>query len=237
MSKGDIEKIDEHIQDILNSEKKEESTSFDSEHFEEELKSDTKKIKNLDELEDIQKDFLDDEDTEEIDQIESFPKENKEIDVKHDVEMINSSVSSKNVSPKKKNGRNKIFFWFLLLLFVVVAFFLFFLIFFKSNSKISSDSSDNKEKLLSKEEQQKVLNGYGDALKGILAVYYDKQNVLLEYDDAVRLVDYDFDVACKEHEIYDDGSLYLNQCSIDQHKISFAYGKTKIKELQKMSMN
>ena len=61
----------------------------------------------------------------------------------------------------------------------------------------------------------------------MIAVYYDKQKVLLEYKDVVKLVDFDYDVVCSEHEIYDDGSVYLNKCEIDKIATKYSYGEKK----------
>ena len=45
-------------------------------------------------------------------------------------------------------------------------------------------------------------------LRKIYAIVYD-------YNDAIKLVNYDYKVICSEHEIYEDGLVYLNKCSIN----------------------
>ena len=52
--------------------------------------------------------------------------------------------------------------------------------------------------------------------------------MLLSYDEATQLINFDYDVDCIEHEIYDDGTLYLNQCMIDNNKTTSSYGKKKV---------
>ena len=229
MEKDNIEKIDEQIKDIMDSEKSKESTRqiiIDRKYAYDDIDDEnTKRIDNINEIEDT-----DDKEEYEVEE-ESEDKEEDEVEEEsEDKEDSNSTVEEKiekneeAKDTKKKN--NKTIIWVLVCLIIILLIVLILLI--PSPKKEKEEVKEKKE--LSSSEQKKIITGYGDALKGIIAVYYDKQNVLLEYNDAVKLVNYDYKVKCDEHEIYDDGEIYLNKCSIDGKKISYSYGKKQEKE-------
>jgi hypothetical protein len=81
------------------------------------------------------------------------------------------------------------------------------------------------DKALTKSEQKKIINNFGDAVSGVIAIYFNNQNVLLEFDDAVKLIDFDYTIKCNNHEVYSDGSIYLDNCKINGNKTSYSYGE------------
>ena len=206
--KSPIEKIDEQIESIRNIELEEEK-----EEKEEEKENETKKIDSIDDIEDTKEDLT-------INEIDI--KEQKE-----DTKIIEKQEKDSNKEKNKiktNNKKKKIIILVIILLIILIII----LCVITNHNKTIKTKSKTKE--LTKEKQEKIINGYGDALKGIIAVYYDKQNVLLEFEDAEKLIDYKYKVECKEHEIYEDGNIYLNKCQIDNKKTSYSYGKKQEKK-------
>ena len=98
-----------------------------------------------------------------------------------------------------------------------------------SPKKTGTDS----ERKLTQVERVEALEEYGEALEGLIGVYLEGKEVLLQYDDAILLVKYDYKVECDEHEIYEDGKIYLNKCRVEDIPVETSYGKKQEKvELQ-----
>ena len=121
---------------------------------------------------------------------------------------IKSEISS-------SNKRNILIIVVFSLLFLVIALLLF--LYFRGQEKPKEEEVAVNYK--------SVLKQYGDALTGIVAVYYDKKEILLTYEEATELVAFDYDVDCMDHAINEDGSVYLNRCTIDGEIVSSSYGK------------
>ena len=222
MKKDDIEKIDEQIESLKNASKKKEKTSeviIDKKYQYDDIGiGDTKKIEEIEEIKE-------DEDTKKIENVSEIEEKPVEEEVKEET-IDNTFVET----PKKKSKLVPI-----LIICGVVLIILIIVLLIVLKPKTNSGSSDS-NKTLTKNEQKQVINGYGDALKGVIAVYSEKQNVLLEYDDAIKLIDYKYDVVCKTHEIYEDGSIYLDKCKIDDKYTTYSYGeKQEKKEEPKIS--
>ena len=209
MKSDNIKKIDEQIESLKNASKKKEKDReivIDKKYGYDDVSSgDTKKIDTVSDI----KEGVVEENTKKIDNVSEIVEE--PIQEKRD--------DNSFIEPPRKNKLIPI-----LIICGVVIIILVLVLIVLLNPKTNNSSSDS-EKVLTKNEQKKVINGYGDALKGVIAVYYERQNVLLEYDDAIKLIDYKYDVLCKTHEIYEDGSIYLNKCSIDNKSTTYSYGK------------
>ncbi len=228
MKDDNIKKIDEQIESLKNASKKKDKNReiiIDKKFEYDDIGvGDTKKIENVSEIEEV---------VEETKKVEPVT----EVEVKEESTEVVEETKEETVenifeeTPKKKNKLIPILvicgIVFVIILVIVL------LIVLKPKTK---NSSTDEEKVLTKNEEKQVINGYGDALKGVIAVYYEKQNVLLEYDDAIKLIDYKYDVSCKTHEIYEDGSIYLDKCSIDDKSTKYSYGeKQEEKEEPKIS--
>lgn len=217
MKNDDIEKIDKQIESLKNASKKKSKTKnseiiIDKKYEYDDIgPNDTKKI---DTIKDIKEPEV--EKTKEIEKIEDVVEEVKEEPKEEKVEEVEV--------PKKKSKLLPILVICGILLVIVIIVLLIVL-----KPKTNNTSNDN-DKTLSKSEEKEVINEYGDALKGIIAVYFEKQNVLLEYDDAIKLINYEYDVSCDTHEIYEDGSIYLDKCTIDDKATTYSYGKKQEKK-------
>ena len=240
-SKNDIDKIDEQIKNIMDEEKEAYKEKDDPTH---EVIIDRKydyddveSTKKIDKIEDIDSDD-DIESTKRLDNVSDVVDNNddslnKEDD--NDKNLDEEDISVKDLDDKteekidedfsdvKKKPNIGLIIGIIVGVIVLIILILF-LVLGKSN-KTTKDESDNNKKL-SKNEQEEIINKYGDALKGAVSMYIEKQNIVLEYDDAIKLVNYDeYDVKCSEHEIYKDGNIYLNNCKIDDLKTSYSYGE------------
>ena len=236
---SDIDKIDEQIKMLQNGsdikEKVDKKNTVDK-PVEELLFDDeddhTKVVSKIDEIEEddsnIEVENSNEVSTDEVveEKEETIEAKKEKIDNNNETENVynkeEASVTSDIKSDNKKNKPKKKNRIIILLIVGIVCLFIIMLVvilLFKKN-RTSVDS-----KKYTASEQKKIVNGYGDALKTIIALYYDKKEVILEYDEAIKLVKYDYDVDCNTHEIYEDGSIYLSKCSIDDVKTNATYGK------------
>ena len=127
----------------------------------------------------------------------------------------------KEPSPKKSNK----WLWILIGVLVIIVLTIVLAI-FMAPKKTGTD----KKRELSKVEQKEALEEYGEALEGLIGVYLESKDVLLRYEDAILLVKYDYEIECDEHEIYEDGKVYLNKCSIEDEQVEYSYGTKQEKE-------
>ena len=227
MEKDDIDKINEQIDSILN-EGKDSKEKDDSHEVIIDRKydyDDEDKTKKVDTIEDIDVEVEEDT-TKKIDTIEDIEEEKEDT---KDLEESTKDVDKEEKNDNNKDDKKKKII-IIAIISVVVLLCIIFIIYIAMPGKEEKSSKVSKKNTFSKSEEKKVIEGYGDALKGIIAVYYDKQNVLLEYDDAIKLVNYDYKVVCKEHEIYEDGLVYLNKCSINGKSTKYSYGEKQEKE-------
>ncbi len=222
--KDDIDKLDEQIQNIIDADKEMNSDGkeiiIDKDANEDEFRevdsvsTDTKKIEHVDDLKDEIAE--EEESTKEMDTVEDISDKTEDIS-------SDSLESSKEEKPAENKSRKKMILFIALGTIIVLLLILLIVLLVSKN-----DKKEDVAKSLSKKEQGDIIQKYGDALSGIISVYLDKKEILLTYDEATQLINFDYDVDCSEHEIYDDGTLYLNQCTIDNNKTSSSYGKKKV---------
>lgn len=226
MKDDDIKKIDKQIESLKNASKKKSGTReviVDKKfEFDDIGVGDTKKVETVSDIKD--EDVEETKKIETVAEIETEPEVETEPLEKEIVEEKETSFDNSFVEPPKKNK----LFPILIICGIVIVIIIIVLV-LALRPKTNNASSD-KNKNLTKNEEKQVINGYGDALKGVIAVYYEKQNVLLEYNDAIKLIDYKYDVICKTHEIYEDGSVYLDKCTIDDKSTTYSYGKKQEKK-------
>ena len=222
-NKDDIDKIDEQIKTLSETNKEEEET-------EEQESSGTKEVENIKDLETKEEPDVEEENEkeeepqEEVEEKEEQPEEEPE----KETTPVAETKEEPTKEPPKKNNKAKIIIGvlvgaiILLLIILVVALLL------RKPVEKTKTITDSKE--LTAAQKKEIIEEYGEALQGIIKVYYDQQTLLLNYEDAIKLVKYDYDVVCKEHEIYEDATIYLNQCSIDDEDVKYSYGKKQEKE-------
>lgn len=93
----------------------------------------------------------------------------------------------------------------------------------KDKEKIKDDVYNQSE--LSEKEKENKIKRYGKKLEKVISDYYKENNVLLSYDEALKLIKNDDDISCSIHEIYDDGGVYLSDCSFGGKKTKYSYGE------------
>ena len=228
MKNDNIDKIDEQIKSIKEAGKKikkKEPAKKEIEIEEKIEESDTKKIDTIEEIDDNEEKIEEAESIEEIKETETksieLPQQEEQIEVKE------TKKESKKIPLPIIIAISAVLVIFIIILCLLLP---------HGSGNKSKKSSQDKTETLTKSKQKKIINGYGDALKGIIAVYFEKQNVLLQYEDATKLIKYDYEVECSTHEIYEDGAVYLAKCSINGKKTSYTYGeKQEKKEEPKIS--
>lgn len=231
--KDDIEKIENQIRGLQDNEKDENEKYLDQIlEVEDDLEESTKKIDKIDNLSEVEEVSLEENEHEEVDSFDD--KVNEKIPIEEKTENTHDSKISTNFNKSSKKSSKKIVIIVLVALCFLALLCVILLMIFSGNRK-KENSKTVDEVTYTRSEQREILNKFGDSVKGILAVYAEKKDVLLEYEDAVKLVSFDYKVDCKVHEIYDDGNLYLNNCSINQFKSSLSYGKKQEKKELKIS--
>lgn len=222
--KEDIDKINEQIDSIQKSKKKGKDIPKEESVEKTDLPlSDTKKLDDIKNLE-SEEVVAEEESTKKIDPVEEPKKEEQEL------EATEEEVKAEELfdETKKDNDKSssKTLQYALIGVIVVLIIGLLCLLFLRHKPS----SNDSVQKELSESEQKRIVTNFGTAVKGVIDLYKEKKNTSLKYEEAIELVYFDYDVYCEEHEIYDDGTLYLNSCSIDGVKTKASYGKKQEKK-------
>ncbi len=236
-NKEDIDKLDRQINQLKKTEEVKKEKNLDKEReiiidrkfvFDDIKDGDTKKI---DKIEDIPEDNEVEEEPKKtrVERIEEEQAKEAEEVEKEEVEVLDEEPTEEKESrverleeknKEKLSKKKKI-----IIICSVIGVLLLILILVLLGSKKEETIDVEAEDKLSPSEQKEILEDYGDALKIVVAINYEKDKKLLDYSDAIKLVDFDYKVVCSEHEIYEDGEVYLNKCSIDKQRTKYSYGK------------
>lgn len=174
------------------------------------------KTKEIEKIEDI----VDDKENEEPVIIST--EEEKESE---EIEKIKNEEDKEKIEEMvKKNKKKKTIIIILSILIVLVLISSLVLVLKnkKDKEKIKDDVY-NEEKLNEKEKEKKI-KAFGEALEKVVLISYEKNKVILSYEEALKLVDIKDDINCSVHEIYEDGKVYLNECSFNGIKTKYSYG-------------
>ena len=238
--KNDIEKIEEQINQLKENDQEEKVEILNSFiHEEKPIMQNNEVTKVIDDIGDIVQveevggDPFEPTKTEVI--VNDYKPEEvkKEEVVEEKKEEVVVPTSTQETANKEKTNKKKkklpIIILIVAVLLVLIIVLLIFLLPRNKNTKKEEEVS------YTKSEQKEIIQKFGDAVKGIILIYSDKKDVLLDYEAAVKLLDFDYEVKCSEHEIYDDGNIYLNKCTINKYKTSVSYGEKQEKEELKIS--
>ena len=92
-----------------------------------------------------------------------------------------------------------------------------------------NDKEEVKE--LTEKEMINIINLYGKSLEKEIDKYFVQNNKLPDFSTINNLVDLDNEVVCLTHEIYEDKTIYLDECMVDYKDVNHRYGtKKEIKE-------
>lgn len=73
---------------------------------------------------------------------------------------------------------------------------------------------------------EKIINNYGEKVSSIVTDYKDKNSLVPTWEEVLELLEYDkYNVECEIHYIYQDGTIYLNSCEVNDKKVRYSYGK------------
>lgn len=214
-NKDDIDKIDEQIKSLSEGPNEEEEKDISEEESGTRVVDDIKEL----ETEPVQE-------KEEIEEEKEEPVEEKEEPVEEkEEEQIATKVDPENLPEEKKEEPKAKSKKIIIALVVGIVLLLMVLILAVTALSGKKRTIYTKDKELTQAEKKEIIEEYGEALQGIISIYLEKKELLLDYEDAIQLVKYDHTVECDVHEIYEDGNIYLNKCTIDEEEVKYSYGK------------
>lgn len=183
-------------------------------------KDDLEKTKEIDTITDISDEKLE-EDCEVIDDDKTIVG-----DKIVEENIVNDKVLEDNNDDKENKSKCKKKIIIILSCLIVLLFLIWLCLDIKKNKdkeKIKDDVYNQSE--LSEKEKENKIKSYGKKLEKVISDYYKENNVLLSYDEALKLIKNDDDISCSIHEIYDDGGVYLSDCSFGGKKTKYSYGE------------
>lgn len=183
-------------------------------------KDDLEKTKEIDTITDISDEKLE-EDCEVIDDDKTIV-EDKIVEEN----IVNDKVLEDNNDDKENKSKCKKKIIIILSCLIVLLLLIWLCLDIKKNKdkeKIKDDVYNQSE--LSEKEKENKIKSYGKKLEKVISDYYKENNVLLSYDEALKLIKNDDDISCSIHEIYDDGGVYLSDCSFGGKKTKYSYGE------------
>ena len=166
----------------------------------------------------------DDEDTKEFNKTEDSSEE--EYVPKHEKEPEEPIVEEKKEEkeePKKKKNKKKIIIISLITAIIIALIVIILVIVFSLNKK--EDVEVEKEDKYSSTNLKKILNNYGKTIEDVISINLENKKELLKFEEADDLVEFPNRVKCKTKEVYEDGKIYLEECTIDGHKTNAKYGE------------
>lgn len=194
---------------------------------------DTIQIENIDSIGNIEPE----EDTKRVESIDSIMEKEKskdkeeqeaisdEEDNDHDTDI--SSVKETQDTSKKTgiNKKNVITIILICIIFILFVILIFTLNKNREKNKDNLDNNDDTNVVLTEDDKKKMIHSYGVALENIIAISYQKNQALLTFEEANRLIDLKDDIICSGHEIYEDGKVYLSDCSVNGKMTEYTYGE------------
>jgi len=160
----------------------------------------------------------------------------KEIEILHplndeDFNSIQTQEELNNIvkiNEIEKKDKKKIIIISIVFISLIVSILLLFLLLFQNKSnEIEVEEIDYKS----------ILNEYGILLEKTIKEYSQINNEIPSWDALKGTIDYrKHNIICNIHDVYEDGSIYLNECEIDNNSIEYSYGnkknKKKVKEIE-----
>lgn len=180
-------------------------------------------VKELEKLIENQKKLNDLDNTKELVNLDVLVKEELKEEI---VEPIEDVLVDEN-KPKKNNSKLIIIIISIIVALVIVL--ILSLLLFKDNNEQEEITTPNYEK---------IINEYGKHIEKIIEDYQIANNSTPIFEDITDSITYKkHDVSCKINNIYSDGSVYLNDCKVDNTLTKYSYGKEQeIKEGKKISI-
>ncbi len=186
------------------------------------------KTKVLETIDDVNKSD-DIEDTKEVVNIEDVEEEiaEEKDSIKKEIDEEKTEKEDNSFVEKKSNkGRNIV--TIILICIILVLFTILIYVLNEERKEEEKDSKPDKDItdiVLTEDEKKEMINSYGKALESVILVHYQKNQTILTFEEANKLVELENDVVCSEHEIYEDGKVYLTTCSVNGKMTEYTYGE------------
>ena len=73
---------------------------------------------------------------------------------------------------------------------------------------------------------EKIINEYGEVVSAEAKKYINEKEEVPTWQVLSELIEYDkYDIVCQTHNIYIDGSVYLQHCKVNNKTVKYTYGK------------
>ena len=186
------------------------------------VEDDLEKTKVLDEVTSLVDE--DKSDTKEVEKIEDIvvEEEKKEEVLKSDDNNEMYDILEKKDS--KNKGRNAI----TIILIIIICILFVALLFVLNKDRKEDDKTLDKDitdVTLTEDDKITMINNYGKALESVIMLGYQRNQVILTFEEANELVELEDDVSCNIHEVYDDGKVYLDNCAVNGKMTEYSYGE------------
>lgn len=186
--------------------------------------------KPLDNLDNLVEEELNKELVLETQKLEENVENTDSVDEKVNTEEVNSVVNKKS---NKKLIIVLVSVGSVLVLGLIILFV--FLLLKNLNNKTKPENDKNETTI----NYEKVIKDYGKSLESIVLDYISKNNEVPTWQQVSDLINYnDYEVVCETHSIYNDGSIYLSSCKVNDKDTEYSYGefKEEIKEGKKIEI-
>ena len=192
----------------------------------------TKELPNLSDLaiDESKIDKLSIEDEEEDKNIQTREERINNEQVKTEFETREERISNDEGTFEEKKGKKKLIIIILSIVLVIVLTIVLTLVLTKDNGK------QEKEEPI---DYEKIINEYGKSIENTIHTYLGENDEIPTWSKVNELNKYDqHEIVCETHNIYNDGSIYLNECKVDEKKVKYSYGEEKeeVKEGKKLSI-
>lgn len=145
-------------------------------------------------------------------------KEEKKEDIKTLKEELMDIVNIQEVEEQEKENKNIIIIVTVLTVIVITLIITLILIFGKKE-EIHEEKSIN---------YKQVIKNYAASVELAISDYIKENEKIPSWGSISDVIDYeDYEVACSIHNIYKDGTIYLNECEIEGDKVKYSYGEEK----------
>lgn len=192
-----------------------------------------KKEKELDKLIIENKELNKLEITKEVDTLHNFKDEQKETP-SNLKEELKDLVNIEEIESSLKENDNKktiIIIFSIIGLITLIALIVLLVLF----NKQKTEEIIEEEKI----NYNEILNEYGKQISLIISNYLKNDKEIPSWWAISDLIDYDkHEIICEIHSIYEDGSIYLDRCAVDDKIIEYSYGikKDEVKEGKKVQI-
>lgn len=197
--------------------------------------SSRKEVSELEQLIEDQKKLNELENTKELVELSSLVENVEEkYDSEENTNIIDSQVvietrEEKHKDIKKKN-KIKMMIVIISIVILVLIVLILYIVVFRNKENINSVEEINYER---------VLDQYGKVVEEETKSFVSENSETPTWQYVVEKLNYKkYDVVCEIHNIYSDGSIYLNECKVNSKEIEFSYGEEKeeVKEGKKISI-